>query len=65
MWVGAYVSTRRTSPYKVELLLGDGDQPDQDFIDIEEETPVTALKVQCQSTGAEIVAALQGVDDPA
>eukprot|EP00975_Prorocentrum_lima_P006391 1376924-Prorocentrum_lima.AAC.1 len=39
-------------------------QPDQDYIGIEEETPLTALKAQCQATGADIVASLQDVDDP-
>eukprot|EP00975_Prorocentrum_lima_P035348 7423439-Prorocentrum_lima.AAC.1 len=64
MWVRAPESTRRTSLYKVELLLGDDDQPDQDYIDIEEATPLTALQAQCQATGAELVASLQDVDDP-
>eukprot|EP00975_Prorocentrum_lima_P005010 1090689-Prorocentrum_lima.AAC.1 len=40
-------STRRTSPYRVELLPGD-DHPYQDFIDLEEETPFTALRLQYQ-----------------
>eukprot|EP00975_Prorocentrum_lima_P037298 7849083-Prorocentrum_lima.AAC.1 len=44
MWVWADGSTRRTSLYNVELLLGDDDQPDQDYIDIEEEMPLPALK---------------------
>eukprot|EP00975_Prorocentrum_lima_P023468 4934030-Prorocentrum_lima.AAC.1 len=45
-------STRRKYPCKVELLPGDDDQPDQDFIGIEEEAPLTALKVQHQSKEA-------------
>eukprot|EP00975_Prorocentrum_lima_P034768 7305592-Prorocentrum_lima.AAC.1 len=44
MWVRANGSTRRTSPYNVDLLLGEDDQPYQDFIDNDEETPLTALK---------------------
>eukprot|EP00975_Prorocentrum_lima_P046634 9746556-Prorocentrum_lima.AAC.1 len=44
MWIRADGSTRRTYPYKVELLLGE-DKLDSDFIDIEEETPLTALKI--------------------
>eukprot|EP00975_Prorocentrum_lima_P055410 11622616-Prorocentrum_lima.AAC.1 len=36
MWLRADGSTRRTSPYTVELLLGD-DQQDQDFIYPDEE----------------------------
>eukprot|EP00975_Prorocentrum_lima_P032321 6787505-Prorocentrum_lima.AAC.1 len=63
-WVRADGSTRRASPYKVELLLGDCDQPDQDYIAIEEETPLTALEAQCQATGVAIVASLHDVDDP-
>eukprot|EP00975_Prorocentrum_lima_P045281 9482075-Prorocentrum_lima.AAC.1 len=43
MRVRADGSTRRTSPYKVELLHGDDDLPDQDSFDVEEETPLTAL----------------------
>eukprot|EP00975_Prorocentrum_lima_P068069 12918595-Prorocentrum_lima.AAC.1 len=57
-------ATRRTSPYKVELLLG-YNQQDPDFNNLEEETPLTALKIQHQARGADIVAALQYVDDPA
>eukprot|EP00975_Prorocentrum_lima_P014802 3139556-Prorocentrum_lima.AAC.1 len=64
MWLKPDGSTRRTSPYQVELLLGD-DQQDQDFIDLDEETPLTALKIQHQARGAEIVAYLQYVEDPA
>eukprot|EP00975_Prorocentrum_lima_P050090 10489549-Prorocentrum_lima.AAC.1 len=33
----------RDSPCRVELLLGD-DQQDQDFIGLEEETPLSALQ---------------------
>eukprot|EP00975_Prorocentrum_lima_P008830 1882265-Prorocentrum_lima.AAC.1 len=43
-WVRADGSTRRTSPYRIEFLLGD-DQLDQDFIDLAEETTLTALKI--------------------
>eukprot|EP00975_Prorocentrum_lima_P054939 11520013-Prorocentrum_lima.AAC.1 len=53
MWIRADGSTRRTSPYRVELLLGD-DQQDRDIIDIEEMTPMTALKIPYQARGAEI-----------
>eukprot|EP00975_Prorocentrum_lima_P067534 12915439-Prorocentrum_lima.AAC.1 len=53
-WIGADGSTRRTSPFRVELLLED-DQLDQDFINLEEETPLTALKVQYQARGADTV----------
>eukprot|EP00975_Prorocentrum_lima_P040385 8476532-Prorocentrum_lima.AAC.1 len=60
MWVRADGSTRRTSPYKVDLLLRDDDQPDQDL----EGTPLTALKAQRQATGTDSVALLQDVDDP-
>eukprot|EP00975_Prorocentrum_lima_P058051 12177251-Prorocentrum_lima.AAC.1 len=62
MWMRANGSTRRTSPYKVELLLGD-DQRDQHFIDIEEETLLTQ-KIQYQARGA-YIASLQDVEDPA
>eukprot|EP00975_Prorocentrum_lima_P009903 2107092-Prorocentrum_lima.AAC.1 len=65
MWIRADGSSRRTSPDKVELILGEDDQPDQDYIDVEEETPLTAMKVQCQATVAGVVASLQDVDDPA
>eukprot|EP00975_Prorocentrum_lima_P070350 12931445-Prorocentrum_lima.AAC.1 len=51
LWVRADGSTRRTSPYKVETVLGDDDQPDQDYIDMEEEPPLTALKARCQPAG--------------
>eukprot|EP00975_Prorocentrum_lima_P046739 9770436-Prorocentrum_lima.AAC.1 len=44
-------------------MLGD-DQQYQDFIDLEEETPLTALKIQYQARGAEIVGYLQDVDEP-
>eukprot|EP00975_Prorocentrum_lima_P061891 12882498-Prorocentrum_lima.AAC.1 len=57
MWIRAGGSSRRTYPYKVELLLGEEDQPDQDFIDLREETPLAG--------GAESVAPLQDVEDPA
>eukprot|EP00975_Prorocentrum_lima_P055428 11625551-Prorocentrum_lima.AAC.1 len=40
----AQVSSRRTSPYKVELLLGEEELSDQDFVDLEEETPLIAPK---------------------
>eukprot|EP00975_Prorocentrum_lima_P068125 12918896-Prorocentrum_lima.AAC.1 len=50
MWVRADGSTRRTSPYKVELLHENDDQSGQDLIGIEEETPLTALKAQCQAS---------------
>eukprot|EP00975_Prorocentrum_lima_P008331 1779252-Prorocentrum_lima.AAC.1 len=63
-WIRADGSTRRTSPRRVELLLGD-DQQDHDFIDLEEETPLTDLKIQYQARGAEIVASFQDVEDPA
>eukprot|EP00975_Prorocentrum_lima_P045983 9617375-Prorocentrum_lima.AAC.1 len=36
---------------KAEFVHGYDDPPDQDYIDIEEETPLTALKAQCQATG--------------
>eukprot|EP00975_Prorocentrum_lima_P053741 11277532-Prorocentrum_lima.AAC.1 len=64
MWIRADRFTRRISSYKVELLLGDNQQ-DHDFIDLEEEAPLTALKIQYQARGAEIVAAVQDVEDPA
>eukprot|EP00975_Prorocentrum_lima_P047271 9884824-Prorocentrum_lima.AAC.1 len=32
---------------------------------LEEETPLIALKVQCQAKGADIVASLQDAEDPA
>eukprot|EP00975_Prorocentrum_lima_P040497 8502836-Prorocentrum_lima.AAC.1 len=48
----------------VELLLGDYQQ-DRDFIDLEEEAPLTALKIQYQARGAEIVVSLQDVENPA
>eukprot|EP00975_Prorocentrum_lima_P003761 821328-Prorocentrum_lima.AAC.1 len=41
MWIRA----ERTYPYQLELLLGEDDQPNQDFVDIGEETPLTALKI--------------------
>eukprot|EP00975_Prorocentrum_lima_P053165 11151827-Prorocentrum_lima.AAC.1 len=43
MWIRADGSMRRTYPYKVELLLGE-DQHDPDFIDLDEETQLNALK---------------------
>eukprot|EP00975_Prorocentrum_lima_P056623 11877354-Prorocentrum_lima.AAC.1 len=58
MWIRAGGSTRRTSPYKVELPLGDNQQ-DPEFIGLEEETPLTALKIQYQARGADSVASLQ------
>eukprot|EP00975_Prorocentrum_lima_P015477 3277566-Prorocentrum_lima.AAC.1 len=64
MWIKSDGSTRRTSPYKVELRLGD-DPQDQDFMDLDEETPLTDLKIQHQARGANIVASLQYVEDPA
>eukprot|EP00975_Prorocentrum_lima_P005867 1270065-Prorocentrum_lima.AAC.1 len=45
-------------------LCGDGQQY-QDFIDLDEETPLIALKLQDQAGGAEIGASLQDVEDPA
>eukprot|EP00975_Prorocentrum_lima_P056537 11854097-Prorocentrum_lima.AAC.1 len=63
MWIRANGSTRRTSPCREELLLGD-DHIDHDFIELEEETPLTALKIQYRACGAEIVNSLQDVDDP-
>eukprot|EP00975_Prorocentrum_lima_P048299 10102037-Prorocentrum_lima.AAC.1 len=63
MWITADGSVRSTSPYRVELLLG-YDRLDQDFIDLEEETPLTAVKIQYQARGAEILNALQDVEDP-
>eukprot|EP00975_Prorocentrum_lima_P057425 12044988-Prorocentrum_lima.AAC.1 len=56
MWMRADGSTRITSPYKVELPLGEDDHPYQDFIDIEEATPLIVLKDQYQARGAELVA---------
>eukprot|EP00975_Prorocentrum_lima_P051422 10769623-Prorocentrum_lima.AAC.1 len=44
MCLRAEGSTRRTSPSKVELLLGD-DQQDTYTIDLEEKTPLTARKI--------------------
>eukprot|EP00975_Prorocentrum_lima_P058100 12186263-Prorocentrum_lima.AAC.1 len=44
MWIRADGSTRRTSPSRGVLPLGD-DQQDQGFIGLEEETPLTALKI--------------------
>eukprot|EP00975_Prorocentrum_lima_P039306 8261819-Prorocentrum_lima.AAC.1 len=64
MWIKSDGSTGRTSPYKVDLLLG-YDQQDQDFIGLDEETPLTPLKIQYQARGAEIVASLHDVEDPA
>eukprot|EP00975_Prorocentrum_lima_P050454 10568512-Prorocentrum_lima.AAC.1 len=59
MWIRADGSTIRTSPYTVELLLGE-DQRDPDFIDLDEETPLIALKIQyLKHGGAEIMASLQ------
>eukprot|EP00975_Prorocentrum_lima_P035640 7492487-Prorocentrum_lima.AAC.1 len=46
-------------------LLGEDDQPEQDFIDLKEETPLTALKIHYQARGANIVASSQYVEDPA
>eukprot|EP00975_Prorocentrum_lima_P049623 10383636-Prorocentrum_lima.AAC.1 len=43
MWIKLDGSRRRTSPYNVEFRLGD-DQKDQVFIEMDEETPLTALK---------------------
>eukprot|EP00975_Prorocentrum_lima_P017257 3650573-Prorocentrum_lima.AAC.1 len=54
----------RTHRYNVQLLLGD-DQQDPDFIDLEEARLLTALKIQYQARGAEFVASLQHVEDPA
>eukprot|EP00975_Prorocentrum_lima_P011575 2461192-Prorocentrum_lima.AAC.1 len=45
-------SRRRTSRYKDEILLGEEDQPDQDFIDLEEETALSALKGTVSSQGS-------------
>eukprot|EP00975_Prorocentrum_lima_P061271 12845434-Prorocentrum_lima.AAC.1 len=59
MWIRADGSSRKTSPYSVDLLLGEECQPYQDFIDLEEETPLTAREVQYQARGAAIVASLQ------
>eukprot|EP00975_Prorocentrum_lima_P013598 2888122-Prorocentrum_lima.AAC.1 len=53
MWIRAAGSSRRTSPYKVELLLGE-DQPYQHVINLEEETPLSALKRHYPARGAEI-----------
>eukprot|EP00975_Prorocentrum_lima_P011343 2411366-Prorocentrum_lima.AAC.1 len=53
VWVRSDGSTRRTSPHAVELQLV-ADQQDQDFIDLDEETPLTALNIQYQARGAEI-----------
>eukprot|EP00975_Prorocentrum_lima_P013626 2897747-Prorocentrum_lima.AAC.1 len=67
MWIRADGSTRRTSPYKVDLLLG-YTQQHEDFIDLDEETPLTALKILYHARGAELVAfvaSLQYVEDPA
>eukprot|EP00975_Prorocentrum_lima_P004443 963674-Prorocentrum_lima.AAC.1 len=44
MWIRADGSQRRTYPYRVELLPQEEDQPDQDFINLEEGTRLTALK---------------------
>eukprot|EP00975_Prorocentrum_lima_P032354 6792849-Prorocentrum_lima.AAC.1 len=44
MWIRADSTTRRTSPYEVELLVGDNQQH-PDIIDLEEETPLIALKI--------------------
>eukprot|EP00975_Prorocentrum_lima_P064534 12898141-Prorocentrum_lima.AAC.1 len=49
MWVMADGSTGRTSPYKVQL--GEDDQPYQDFIDIEEETPFDCSEGTVPSKG--------------
>eukprot|EP00975_Prorocentrum_lima_P063199 12890082-Prorocentrum_lima.AAC.1 len=62
-WIRADGSTGRTSLYRVELLLGD-DQHDLDFINLEEETPLTALKIQYQARGADMVNSLQDVEYP-
>eukprot|EP00975_Prorocentrum_lima_P005175 1124079-Prorocentrum_lima.AAC.1 len=45
-------------------MLGD-DQLDRDFIDLEEEAPSTALKIQYQARGVEKVNYLQDVEDTA
>eukprot|EP00975_Prorocentrum_lima_P066395 12908944-Prorocentrum_lima.AAC.1 len=55
MRVRKYVPTRRTSPYKVELLHGDEDHIAYDLIGIEGVTPLTAMKAQCQAKEAETV----------
>eukprot|EP00975_Prorocentrum_lima_P044077 9244461-Prorocentrum_lima.AAC.1 len=51
MWIRANGTTRRASPYRVELLRGD-DQFDQDFIDLEEETPHDCFEDPVSSEGS-------------
>eukprot|EP00975_Prorocentrum_lima_P041785 8780050-Prorocentrum_lima.AAC.1 len=63
--VGVDGSTRRTSAYKVELLLVDDDHPDQDYIDREGEPRFDCFEGTGQATGADIVGSLQDIEDPA